>query len=95
MDRFDMTPDKERGNTMESNKKDILFDLRDSRTVTIPIERLVELVDCETRLNVLRQSRIREIITTSYQSVSDRDFILGKPVMDEWERNQAVERGNA
>ena len=93
MDRFDMTPDKERGNTMESNKKE--FDLRDSRTVTIPIERLVELVDCETRLNVLRQSRIREIITTSYQSVSDRDFILGKPVMDEWERKQAVERGNA
>ena len=93
MDRFDMTPDKERGNTMESNKKE--FDLRDSRTVTIPIERLVELVDCETRLNVLRQSRIREIITTSYQSVSDRDFILGNPVMDEWERKQAVERGNA
>ena len=35
-----------------------------------------------------------EIITTSYQSISDRDFILGKPVMDEWER-KAVERGNA
>lgn len=86
-------PDKERGNTMESNKKE--FDLRDSGTVTIPIERLVELVDCETRLNVLRQSRIREIITTSYQSISDRDCILGKPVMDEWERKQAVERGNA
>lgn len=73
----------------------ILIDLRDSGTVTIPIERLVELVDCETRLNVLRQSRIREIITTSYQSISDRDFILGTPVMDEWERKQAVERGNA
>ena len=80
---------------MESNKKDIAFDLRDSGTVTIPIERFVELVDCETRLSVLQQSRIREIITTSYQSISDRDFILGKPVMDEWERKQAVERGNA
>ena len=79
---------------MESDKRNIVFDPRDSGTVTIPIECLVELVDCETRLNVLRQSRIREIITTSYQSISDRDFILGKPVMDEWERKQAVERGD-
>ena len=64
-------------------------------TIIIPFERLVELVDCETRLNILRQSRIREIKTTSYQSVSNSDFILGKPVMDEWERQQAVEGGNA
>ena len=80
---------------MEFDKRDIVSDLRDSGTVTIPIERFVELVDCETRLSVLQQSRICEIITTSYQSISDSDFILGKPVMDEWERKQAVERGNA
>ena len=79
---------------MESNNKDIVFDQMDSGTVTIPIERLVELVDCETRLNVLQQIRIREI-TTSYQSISDWDLVLGTPVMDEWERKQAVERGNA
>lgn len=79
---------------MESDKRNIVFDPRDSGTVTIPIERLVELVDCETRLSVLQQNRIREIITTTYQSVSERDFILGKPVMDEWERKQAVERGD-
>ena len=84
-----------RNSDIKADKHPILIDPRDSGTVTIPIERLVELVDCETRLNVLRQSRIREIITTSYQSVSDRDFILGKPVMDQWERKQAVERGNA
>ena len=79
---------------MESDKRNIVFDPRDSGTVTIPIERLVELVDCETRLSVLQQNRIHEIITTTYQSVSERDFILGKPVMDEWERKQAVERGD-
>lgn len=78
---------------MESDKRDSVFNLRDSGTVTIPTKRLAELVDCETRLSILQQSRIREITTTSYQSVSDRDFILGKPVMDEWERKQAVERG--
>lgn len=80
---------------MESDKRNIVFDLRDSGTVTIPIERYEELIDCETRLTILRQSRIREIITTSYQSISDEDFILGKPVMDEWERKQAAESGNA
>lgn len=78
-----------------SNSLTPILQLRQDDVVAISIERLVELVDCETRLNVLRQSRIREIITTSYQSISDRDFILGKPVMDEWERKQAVERGNA
>lgn len=80
---------------MENTNPTPILQLRQDDVVAIPIERLVELVDCETRLNVLRQSRIREIITTSYQSISDRDFILGKPVMDEWERKQTVERGNA
>ena len=79
---------------MENTNPTPILQLRQDDVVAIPLERYEELIACETRLTILRQSRIREIITTSYQSISDRDFILGKPVMDEWERKQAVERGD-
>ena len=80
---------------MENTNPTPILQIRQDDVVAIPLERYEELIACETRLTILRQSRIREIITTSYQSISDKDFILGNPVMDEWERKQAVERGNA
>lgn len=80
---------------MENTNPTPILQLRQDDVVAIPLERYEELIACETRLTILQQSRIREIITTSYQSIVDRDFILGKPVMDEWELKQAVERGNA
>ena len=71
---------------MESDKKDIIFDLRDSGTVTITIEQFVHLVSCEARLSILQQTRVAEIMERGSAYRQQSDYVLGKPVMDAWSK---------
>ena len=54
--------------------------LRQDDVVAIPIERYEYLVNCETRLHILRDMRLGSLARDSNPYLRDEDYILGSEI---------------
>lgn len=66
---------------MESNNK-LMIAVQDTDNVTIPRRQYDQLLDAETRLNILISQRVADIRNNGSTYQSDNDHILGQRVLD-------------